>query len=248
MLDRLAEYLDAHDVPPIRMAVDIGCNRGDVARAILETFPDCLIRCYELLPELCDQAKEKLKEHEGRYTVSNKAITAQHQYLDDIGTVPRPPILQNLRIWEQTPVPKGCYGGHQIASKKPGEGYTERSDLVVPAATLDDITTDDVDLMKTDCEGSERSFLGTASVGALLHYRWIVGEYHNAARFYTAVGKLRTTHRLLMRPTRAQTHGIFLAERKNETPGLLKVSPEYEAINPKISKRLTVTLHALQKS
>jgi hypothetical protein len=80
-----------------------------------------------------------------------------------------------------------------------------------------------IDFLKTDCEGSECSFLGSASFQTLDKIRWIAGEYHDLDRFLQAIHRLLITHRVALIGQRSL--GAFFAERRDEVPGLLCHQP-----------------------
>src|SRR5262249_855575 len=80
----------------------------------------------------------------------------------------------------------------------------------------------EIDYIKLDCEGSECSALGCASIETLRRIRFLSGEYHNLDRFYEVIRhKLYHTHYVNLV---GEGWGSFFCERKGNQPTVLNPS------------------------
>jgi len=220
----IARYVLAQHRPPVLTCLDIGCNVGAVSKEILDTFPGSKLWAFDVMPHLVANCKHNLRGYGDRVAVSHAAITAQHLYADDLGTQPHA-TRQPVKVWEGLPhAGGGWWGGHTVTSPNISLSsmYRERPDLDITTITLDELVNKlgTIDFVKTDCEGSECSFLGCASESTLKAIRWIGGEYHGLRRFYPVKEKLSLTHRVNL--VGEGGLGSFFCERRDEEPGLLR--------------------------
>jgi FkbM family methyltransferase len=217
-------YIEKTGAPPVRLCIDVGVNVGDVTRMMREYFPDAWIFGYEPVPEYFEAAQENLKDL-SHVRLFRRAVTAQHRFRDDLGRrrmrEPAP-----LRILKATPEGgPGWTGGSRIVSAgtELSHGYEAHAGEVQPI-TLDDLVADvlkkrkapEIDILKMDCEGCEHSSLGAATLATLRRIRYIAGEYHGIARFYSVMaGKLFKTHKVNL--IGDKDLGAFFAERLDGT-------------------------------
>jgi FkbM family methyltransferase len=73
---KLMKQLRLHDVHP-KAVVDVGANKGQFARAVIETFPDCEIYSFEPL-DSAFQAYQRNIEASQRVTVRQTAVGSQN--------------------------------------------------------------------------------------------------------------------------------------------------------------------------
>jgi FkbM family methyltransferase len=228
----IRNYIERTGSPPIRTALDVGANTGEITVLMQSFFPDAHIHAFEPVAEYCAIARDRTA-HLPNVEVHNAALSAQHLYFDDLGAHARP-APQALSILKGCPgAGPGWVGGsvvlpsddELISRPRPPHGY-ERLGQAVRAMTLDEALSvhriDVLDLMKIDCEGCEHSLLGAAPLGTLRRIRFIVGEYHELPRFYRMLtARLQLTHKVNLIGSAAT--GCFFAERLDGTrDGILR--------------------------
>jgi hypothetical protein len=108
--------------------------------------------------------------------------------------------------------------------------------------------TEDADLVKFDCEGSESFALGCCPSAVLRRIRFIVGEYHGLQRFVNVMtSKLFETHRVcLFHGTNGL--GSFFAERHDEEGVLAESLEPLRWLRPDKPPRLpeSIVCHAFK--
>ena len=221
-------YVEHTGAKPVRVAVDIGAHTGRVTREMRSYFPDAHIFAFEAVRHYFAEAWAALRD-DPRIHVFNLAVTALHLYADPFG-MERRPHRGDLTIYRSLPGHNGWEGGSRVlprnAGPPPGR-YDRLADSVHPI-TLDALVqavlvladAEEVDFIKTDCEGSEYSFLGSASEETLRRIRFVGGEYHGIGAMYE-----------LMRERLFNTHyvnlvgnaelGSFFCERTGEPQTIL---------------------------
>jgi hypothetical protein len=80
----IRNFVNVSRAKDIKVIVDIGANVGDVTLLMHDYFPSARIT-FEAVKEYCDVAAARTNEIPF-ITVHNKAVTAQHRFLDDLGT------------------------------------------------------------------------------------------------------------------------------------------------------------------
>jgi FkbM family methyltransferase len=212
----------------IRRLVDVGANDGRIACEIAERFPQATILCFEPHPVHFAHVVERTGGNQ-RIRVRQAAITAEHLFADDLGNLPR---RAELRLFEALPSFGGGWEGSSRV-RAPDANFYEHSydhrserfrrlDGSVEAITLDELVAEvgDIDYLKSDCEGSECSFLGCARPETLRRIRFVAGEYHSLKRFYNVMeNRLFATHYVNIVGD-AQL-GSFFCERITDGPTLL---------------------------
>ena len=218
---QVARYLLDTGAAPVKLALDIGANVGDVTAELLDAFPQAYVHAFEILPRLVNLLQARFAG-QARVKIHHAAVTGQ----DGLAW-----------IWEALPSDRpGWAGGSVVAGPEAGLPAAMYRMLPEPveAISLDSIVDGlgSVDYVKSDCEGSEASFLPAASVTTLRRIRWLGGEYHGLARWWPVHQKLASTHRvnLVAEAQYASRLGSFFAERISEQPGLLGT----EATRPQI--------------
>lgn len=185
-----------------RIAVDIGANLGAMARLMRQYFPDADVYAFEPIRDCYDVCVINCRPFR-KIRVFPWAITAEHLFADDFGTKP---LRSKLKCCRATPGSgAGWIGSHRIAraGELAGDGPYVQGDSPERALTLDELLDfvssesgqHEIDVLKSDCEGSEASFLGCASDSTLQRIKVITGEYHDLLRFQRIVDRrLSQTH------------------------------------------------------
>lgn len=217
-------YLEATQGKPVRLAVDVGANVGNVTEEMKSLFPEARIFAFEAVPEHYQTCARRFAR-DPRVTVVNAAVCGCHQFADDLG-MRRLPALAPLEIhyaWD-------CVGGSIV--KQLDSSHNEHYETLLqpfPSLTLDAVAAmvlaetgnTEVDYMKMDCEGCEHHALGCAQMKTLLKIRFIGGEYHNIERFYAVMKhRLYGTHYVNL--VGSGGIGSFFCERIGEKRTILK--------------------------
>jgi len=222
---RIAACMEAARIRPIRTIFDIGANVGTVTRQMCRLFPEAVVHAFEPTPECFGKCVKNTQDLRDRVVVYPVAVTTRHLYEDDLGQSPKETTLVMLRALPS--FGPGWEGSHRIV---PEATDFDRSTHVLAGIansliTLDEIVakihdqgTETIDLVKSDAEGSENSFLGCASEATLSRCRYIVGEWHDLSRFAKVVeGRLLKTHNVNIQIDRWDSGlGSFFAELKSE--------------------------------
>lgn len=227
----IARYLEATGEPPIRVALDIGCNLGTMSLMMRRFFPDAEIYAFEPVTAYYNHARERLAALTDVH-VFRRAVCASHLYRDDLG---REPLAEarELTLYNALEMSgPGWVGGSFVFPKDPSNRFDPKmyadSEERVTAATLDEVVTgalalsgrSEIDYIKFDCEGGECSAIGCAAAETLRRIRFISGEYHGVDRFYNVMKhRLYATHRVNL--VGGPVNGSFFAERLDTTPGVL---------------------------
>ncbi|MCW3095450.1 MAG: FkbM family methyltransferase [Chthonomonadaceae bacterium] len=227
----IQQYIDKTDDLPVRVAVDIGANVGDVTVLMRSYFPNSLIFAFEPVNEYYLHAAAAVS-NDVRTKVFPLAVTAEHIYSDDLGQNRRSAVksLKTLKGLPGSGV--GYIGGskvvpNHVANSDP-TAYAELPDGVTPI-TLDDLVSavlkltgaEEIDILKMDCEGCEHSSLGSASSETLQKIRFIVGEYHGVCRMHNIMQhRLYPTHYVNL--IGDANLGAFFCERKGEASTILE--------------------------
>jgi hypothetical protein len=205
--------------------VEIGANIGEVTLLMHGYFPAARIIAFEAVKEYCDIAAARTRKIQN-VAIHNKAVTAQHRFLDDLGEKRRGEDIDLVILKGLPDGGPGWVGGsmvfprdHQrVADPDDHYGYLKIDQAVTPITLAEIIQQEElaeIDILKLDCEGCEHSVLGTAAPDLLKRIRFIVGEYHGFERF-TAVmrNKLFQTHKVNL--VGEEEFGCFFAERRDE--------------------------------
>jgi FkbM family methyltransferase len=242
----IRNYIEATGAPPVRVVVEAGVNVGDVTRLVKEYFPEATVYGLEAVYELAEQARASTRDLTG-VRILTRALTSEHLYEDDAGTRPRAEPT-TLRLLRATPnAGAGWIGGSTVVPgshpllEDPSVRGMERSTQRVRPITLEELLeavrrrtgTDEVDILKMDCEQCEHSSLGCASEATLRKIRFIAGEYHGIQRFWHVMrDRLFRTHKVNL--IGDSYLGAFFAERRDgdndgillhENPGMLELRP-----------------------
>lgn len=221
-----ARYLRALNKSPVKSILEIGVCLGSVTAELNAIFPTAKINGYEALKPRFDAAINKLKKQKN-IRIINAAITGLHLYVDDLGNLRRKQPA-TIVCYEALPTAgDGWVGGSKVNIKGSIHSPNYVPTNTVITKTLKEALNETqewtgeyaVDYLKTDCEGSEASFLGTATEEDLNRIRWIAGEYHNLDRFWPVVEKLKSVYRINL--VGGKRLGSFFCERLDEEPGLL---------------------------
>ncbi|HUI11832.1 MAG TPA: FkbM family methyltransferase [Xanthobacteraceae bacterium] len=226
----IRNFIAAAKAKDIGAIVEIGANIGDVTLSMHDYFPAARIIAFEAVTEYYEIAAARTAAIPN-VTVHNKAVTAQHRFLDDLGERGRGED-EGLVILKVLPESgPGWLGGSMVLPRDdgriadPGEvhGYLKLAQAVTPV-TLAEIMREEqlaeIDILKLDCEGCEYSVLGT-DADLLTRLRFIVGEYHGFDGFMTIVRRrLFQTHKVNL--VGAKDFGCFFAERLDgQSDGIL---------------------------
>ncbi|GMV96055.1 MAG: hypothetical protein AMXMBFR83_04240 [Phycisphaerae bacterium] len=221
-------YIEQAGAKPIRVAVDIGARVGQVTKEMRSYFPAAQIFAFEAVRHYYLEAWAALREDPSIH-VFNLAVTSLHVYEDASGNSRRPR-QEPLTIYMALPGNDGWSGGSKILPRcaTPPAGAYARLDEPVHAITLDDLVravtmladAEEVDFIKSDCEGSEYSCFGSASEETLRKLRFIGGEYHKIGPMYELMReKLFKTHYVNLVGDSEQ--GSFFCERIGEPQTIL---------------------------
>ena len=227
----LKAFLKNSGQPPIRHIIEIGANYGHQTAEMLSHWPEANLLGFEPTPDCLKSVQERFKAHPN-VEILPFAVTAEHIYSDDLG--------QQIHATEkplslylcQPAFGGGWEGSHRVRLPDYEAPKTfNKSEIPVQPITLDGVVemalkkfnTAEIDYIKTDCEGSECSFLGCASEETLKKIRFISGEYHDIERFYKATETLRQTHYVNL--IGGGYLGCFFAERKTDQESLLCKEP-----------------------
>lgn len=225
----IKNFVEKTHAAPISRILDIGANVGNVLLEMKGYFPQATILGVEPVPEYVQRARE-VTQLLGKISVVHGALSYQHLFVDDLGSVPRSEKIP-LRILQARPESgPGWIGGSMILPSDHGwvqgegrAGYSLAERELWPF-TLEDLlgtlSWNSIDILKLDCEGSENSILGCSkSLGKI---RFIVGEYHDLERFYRVMeNRLFRTHKVNL--VGGKEMGAFFAERlEGERDGILK--------------------------
>jgi FkbM family methyltransferase len=220
----IRRYIAQTGASPVRLAIDVGANIGDMTRLLKSYFPSAYVYAFEAVGEYFEIARARTANIK-RVRVFHRAVTAQHLYRDDLGRESR----QNeepLRIFKATQG-AGWRGGSRVIAADKAEDFAGRRGYQsypggVRACTLDQLIglalrrhrAEEIDVLKMDCEGCEHSSLGSASESTLQRVRYIVGEYHGIQRFFRVMKeRLFQTHKVSLIGDRKL--GAFFAERRD---------------------------------
>lgn len=220
----IRDYIRQHAAPPVRSALDIGANRGDIALTMARYFPDARVLACEAVEGIFRELAQRVA-CEPRIRACHWAVTAAHRFEDDLRQRPTERPLCLLRA--RPSGGPGWRGGSIVASQDSaydGDSYSCEP-LTAEPKTLDEVLTHllaetgqkEVDLAKFDAEGSEASAIGCAEQATLRRIRFLVGEYHNIDDFGPVVERiLARTHRV--RLSGEKRLGAFFAERRDMAP------------------------------
>lgn len=235
-------FLDVPFSP--QTVVDIGANFGAMSRLMRQYFPDADIYAFEPVRDCYDVCVVNCRPFR-KIHVFPWAVSAEHQFADDFGQEPR---QTELRCCHATPGKgAGWIGSHRmIRSGEPldesefiNEGTPER--ILTLDELLDFVSREtgrpEIDVLKSDCEGAEASFLGCASDNTLRRIKIITGEYHGLPRFQQVVDRrLSKTHAVQLQADPIDNHlGSFFAVRRDIDNHVLKSTsgpaPQVDATN-----------------
>jgi FkbM family methyltransferase len=200
-LNTIRRFLEATGLPPIRLILDIGANVGKITLLMARYFPAAVIYAFEPVDRYYQQAVRRCRTA-SQIRVAFTAVTSQHLYADDFAQEPVP---SDLHLWVAKPHSgPGWQGSSRVERlETPSNDRFIAEPLVASVQTLADVVDavlrqearEEIDLVKFDCEGCERSCLGCATEDTLRKIRYIVGEYHDIGRFYRVLErKLFRTH------------------------------------------------------
>jgi len=222
------EFLQRINQPKISTIIEIGVNYGHQTAEMLGYFPDARIVGFEPVPDICEQAQQRFRDR-SNVVILPWAVTAEHIYTDDLGTQTHPHEMPLSLFLAQPEFGGGWEGSHRV---RPPDYQIDpikfkQTEIPIQPITLDEavaftskgFNVNQIDFIKTDCEGSECSFLGCADPDTLKRVRFIAGEYHGIERFYKATETLRQTHYVNL--IGGGYLGCFFAERKTEGNSLL---------------------------
>jgi FkbM family methyltransferase len=249
----IKNFLQKTGQPPIRLALDIGCNLGHVTQLMRQYFPSALIFAFEPVPEYYRRACIHLSD-DPLIKVLPFAVTSQHIFADDLG---REPIEKStLMILKALPASgPGWQGGSHIGRVDeclPGDRYEPQKDTVTPISLdqlVDGICTlcgiEQIDYVKMDCEGCENGAIGCATERTLQRLRYVSGEYHDLQRFSAVMrSRLLCTHRVNVIGT---GWGSFFAERADREPGILSNHRTHFEIPCEDGLTHTIESHSFQE-
>jgi hypothetical protein len=229
----IRNFVEISGAAPISTAIDVGVNIGDVTLLLKKYFPFCRVFGFEPVREYFEIAKERLIALRD-VELFPRPVTAQHLFEDDLGQIPRAD--RTLALLKARPeAGPGWRGGSKIVCSEEvtmanSKGHYNREDQHLQPLTLDEMVesvleqtgASDVDLVKMDCEGCESSCLGCCESHTLERIRFIVGEYHDFARFYRVVErKLFVSHKVSLIGD-AELGAFFAERREGNRDGVLK--------------------------
>ncbi len=227
----IRNFIAAAKAKDIETIIEIGANIGDVTLSMHDYFPAARIIAFEAVTEYCEVAAARTAAIRN-VTVHNKAVTAQHRFLDDLGERRRGKEADLVILKGLPESGPGWIGGSMVLPRDdarvagPGEfhGYLKLAQAVTPVTLAEIMGKErlaEIDILKLDCEGCEYSVLGTAEADLLKRLRFIVGEYHGFDGFMTIVRrKLFQTHKVNL--IGARDYGCFFAERlEGQSHGIL---------------------------
>jgi len=161
----IRRYIAQTGASPVRLAIDVGANIGDMTRLLKSYFPSAYVYAFEAVGEYFEIARARTANIK-RVRVFHRAVTAQHLYRDDLGRESR----QNeepLRIFKATQG-AGWRGGSRVIAADKAEDFAGRRGYQsypggVRACTLDQLIglalrrhrAEEIDVLKMDCEGCE---------------------------------------------------------------------------------------------
>lgn len=232
----IRNYIEKTGAKPVALMVEVGVNVGEITLMMKSYFPAARLYGFEAVREYYEIACRRVAGLDG-VRLFYRAMTSQHLYRDDLGTIRRPRPI-GIGILKGAPEAGPGYQGGSIvlpwddpAMTVPQVpfGYNRISEPVRPStldravrAILRKERAQEIDLMKMDCEACEHSSLGCAEPATLACIRYIVGEYHGIERFFGVMeGKLFRTHKVNLVGDRQG--GSFFAERRDgERDGILR--------------------------
>jgi FkbM family methyltransferase len=238
-------FVSTNNLPPITKILELGVNFGDVTNLMKKYFPEARIVGFEPVPEFFAEAiRRAYVKNKKSVSIYNMAVTSVHEYEDELCQTIRTEkkrlfIHQNVSnpggtILSTTgdPINEKCYTINAYNT------YT-----VTFSEALEISEFGDVDIVKMDCEGCERSNIGSMNIATLKRLRYIVGEYHNVRKFWDVINNsaIRETHRINLLGD--QNLGAFFCERieSDDQPCLLHKEKEG------VRKDWGVTWHTFKK-
>jgi hypothetical protein len=221
----IRNFIAGSPAKDVETIIEIGANIGEVTLLMHAYFPAARIIAFEAVKEYCDIAAARTRKIQN-VAVHNKAVTAQHRFLDDLGEQRRGEDIDLVILKGLPEGGPGWVGGsmvfardeRRVADPDDHYGYLKIDQAVTPITVAEIMAQEElaaIDILKLDCEGCEHSVLGTADPDVLKRIRFIVGEYHGFDRF-TAVmrNKLFQTHKVNL--VGDQEFGCFFAECRDE--------------------------------
>src|SRR5579863_9192594 len=189
----IRNFIAASPAKDVETIVEIGANIGEVTLLMHGYFPAARIIAFEAVKEYCDIAAARTRKIRS-IAVHNKAVTAQHRFVDDLGATRRGEDIDLVILKGLPDGGPGWVGGsmvfprdeQRVANPDDHYGYLKIDQPVTPITLAEIIEQEqlaEIDILKLDCEGCEHSVLGTADAGTLNRLRFIVGEYHGFDRF-----------------------------------------------------------------
>lgn len=224
----IKRFVDALNGAPIRTILEVGTNVGNVTAEMAKCFPEARIVTYEPVKRYAERAAAKLQDIK-QITLRTEAITSAHLFEDDFGRIPRKESIP-IHIYLGLPAAGPGYEGGSFVAP-PGLLFEETHKELeqIACRTLEEAMADmlsegeELDYLKTDSEGAECSFLGSASEELLKRIRYIAGEYHDIKRFWPVAQKLMATH--LVNIIGDHDLGAFFCERRTPLATILQKIP-----------------------
>jgi hypothetical protein len=148
--------------------VEIGANIGEVTLLMHAYFPAAKIIALEAVKEYCDIAAARTRKIQN-VAVHNKAVTAQHRFLDDLGEQRRGQDIDLVILKGLPDGGPGWVGGsivfprdeQRVANPDDHYGYLKIDQAVTPITLAEIMAQEDltaIDILKLDCEGCEHRF------------------------------------------------------------------------------------------
>lgn len=221
----IRNFIARSQTKDVATIVEIGANIGEVTLLMHAYFPAARIIAFEAVKEYCDIAAARTRKIQN-VALHNKAVTAQHRFVDDLGQQRR---RQDIDLVILKGLPEGGPGwvggsmvfprdAQRVADPDDHYGYLRIDQAVTPITLAEIMAQEDlaaIDILKLDCEGCEHSVLGTAEADVLERIRFIVGEYHGFDRFAAVMrNKLFATHKVNLFGD--PELGCFFAERRDQ--------------------------------